>query len=96
MEDVVQRIQSTTLSACDASSLARTPQTSLYGRGIQQEAVYGHSYPAHDSNPYGKPRHVDEITGDKFVQMTPAAAKSETSLCRRRQLRQNSCNHERD
>lgn len=60
MEDVVQRIQSTTLSACDASSLARTPQTSLYSRGIQQEAVYGHSYPAHDSNPYGKLRHVDD------------------------------------
>lgn len=60
MEDAVQRIQSTTLSACDASSLARTPQTSLYGRGIQQEAVYGHSYPAHDSNPYGKLRHVDD------------------------------------
>lgn len=99
MEDAVQRIQSTTLSACDASSLARTPQTSLYGRGIQQEAVYGHSYPAHDSNPYGKPRHVDnsrrQVCADDAA-TTPAAAKPETSLCRRRQLRQNSRNHERD
>lgn len=60
MDEVVQSIHGTTLPANDASSLARTPQTSLYGRGIQQETVYGHSYPAHASNPYGKPRHVDD------------------------------------